>query len=392
MFSYGQYLCLEAMQYAATSTNLVEWTETELEVDPSLYEADPGNGVYLDLLHASALADGNYLAVLLKTEYPAMGNLYFRTIRSVLSSDGIVWTSPILIHWLVGTLVSSRLSDVGGIPLFMGGDYPEGWVVGNPYSKCHFYAYSIISNAWIKTFEIDTTPHLQSLFCDDEYFYISYSKHLELWGSSSRATLKSTTGNNWIEIGSNFVAVADSYAGQIVGSTHVFTSGRQWETTTNTTLTEIKYNGNRIVGFQPDALVVSDDFGQTWQRTVLGEFTPLRIIEAQNMYIALIQTVVHPDDPINNPVTWNSSIYTIDSQPTRTQVEGVDSFSMTNDFLFFQTESNGVYQIESQSNLFETVWLPYGLPIAGDGLSADVQLGIRIATQTFFRVRALNMQ
>ena len=391
-FNGDQYLCLEGMQVAGASTNLTDWTEASLVIDPSLFEVDPGDGVWLDLLHLAALPSGQYLAVLLKTEYPQMGNVYFRTIRSVLSSDGITWGAPVLVHWLVGTLASSHYAQAGGLPLLVAGDYPEGWILGDPYSTCHFFTYSATSNIWTQIFQTETTSSSQALFSDGEYFYFTYRKHLESWASTTQAMLVATDGASWTQIGSEYVPAADCHAGQIFGASHVFTSGRQWEPSTNYALSAVKYNGNRIVGFQSDALVVSDDFGKTWQRTIVGEYTPVRIIEAQGMYVALIQTPVHPEDPINYPTTWNSSIYTINSRPTRTHVSAISPLLLTNDALHLQTETNGVYQIECVSDLRNSDWLPYGLPIAGDGQFSQIPMDTTLATGMFFRTRAANIQ
>ena len=391
-FNGDQYLCLEGVQVAGTSTNLTDWTEANLIIDPSLFEVDPGDGCWFDLLHLTALPSGQYLAVLLKTEYPQMGNVYFRTIRSMLSSNGISWDSPVLVHWLVGTLASSHFAQAGGLPLLVAGDYPEGWILGEPYSTCHFFSYSAASNIWTKIFQTETTSSLQALYSDEEHFFFSYSKHLESIFSTTQAMLTATDGANWTQIGSVYVPVADCHAGQILGASHIYTPGRQWETSTNTDLIAVNYNGNRIVGFQPDALVVSDDYGKTWQHTLLGEYTPVSIIEAQGMYIALIHKPVHPEDPTNYPTTWNSLIYTLSSQPSRSNITSIASLMLINNAFNLQSEANGVYQIECISDLRNSDWLPYGLPIAGDGSVSQIYMDKSLSSGMYFRARAVNIQ
>ena len=76
--------------YVATSSNFTNWTEHGSAAPPShlfdtsLYLAD------IQPIAVTAVPDG-FLLVVLKTEYPEMGNLRYRTLLSLRSSDGLAW-------------------------------------------------------------------------------------------------------------------------------------------------------------------------------------------------------------------------------------------------------------------------------------------------------------
>ena len=134
-------------------------------------------------------------------------------------------------------------------------------------------------------------------------------------------------------------------------------------------------------------MVYSDDSGQTIHQTHVPNLVEAKIIEANGQYVALLNM---QDNAIPTEPHIYRAIYALDSTPPRTSVASISALVADAQSIAFLSLSNALYQIESCTNLIDSTWNSYGLPISGTGTNLTVDLPENITSPIYFRVRAIN--
>jgi len=394
--SATQQVCLSDSFLVATSNDLTNWTEHGAASLPaSLYETTE-YGVSLGPLHLVVLPQGGYLMVVGKTEFPQLGNFRIRTLLSLKSRDGLVWSEQATIDAYTGPVHASFLGQTDRQIVFMYGDYPEGWLEGCVLSQCRFFAYDAQSNAWGGTHQISALPASFHLFSDAEAFYFVHRHCPDLViGHDPDLTFieRSTDGRTWASMPSttSYVWSADAHHGQIFGAEACYSSGTGWQPAPNTQLRHILYNGDTVVGTLDGDLVVSRDFGGSWQGQPLGEMDRLDVADIGDRYVALVTERFRDDDPAT-PDVLQRSLFVAESHTARALQTNMLALTMEGRSLAFAAQANVVYQVETTHRLSPPDWIPYGLPLVASAPRLSVPLDSGTKEHAFFRVVAASAQ
>jgi hypothetical protein len=256
----------------------------------------------------------------------------------------------------------------------------------SPLSKRYVYRYNRSQNNWSGVWSHDGMSFGDSFFSDETNLYISQNLGLNLQFPSTNATEVGFTiclqeGTTPKSIGDVYTGGAVAWNGTILSARGwSYSPGASWQYHSNNVsdVSNLIFNGNRMAGNLSDKLAYSDDFGETWHETYVGEISSVSIIEANQKYVALIST------------STNSSIYILDAYPSRETVTEIQGFGTTSEGLNFQSTSNGLYQLECTASLIDPDWKAFGLPKVGTGESITIDPSENLTSNIFFRVRAIN--
>jgi hypothetical protein len=300
-------------------------------------------------------------------------------IMSMISSNGTNWSSSSIINECYSSWPEEFQAVMLNGQLYCMS--PASSFISMYTISCPIFKYDADQNRWSNVWNgTSLGGNHQNFFSDSDHLYFSYDL---LPGE----TLRSTDGVIWESIGNIYVQDADAANSVIISSEQSYSPGQGWDELGNPNyyMGNIKFNGNRIVGVlyngygQPtNSLCYSDDFGQTWNETFIGEINSASIIEADQKYVALIST------------STNSSLYTLDAYPERATVTEIQGFGTTPAGLNFQSTSNGLYQLECTASLINPDWQAYGLPKVGTGGEITIDPSKNLPANRFFRVRVIN--
>lgn len=295
------------------------------------------------------------------------------------SSDAIHWGSPALIDdpGPSGSLMQGNITVSANRVLFASkSNLSSG--LANPYSSHRIFSYDAESNNWNETSSFYIWSSSFDLFSDGESYYFTCDELNAGNWSTEYKTLKSTDGSEWSPFCEKKIEGAYCYDGLIFHSDEIYSPGGGWQSNNWSAYPTFSFNGSRMVAADSSNLLYSDDFGETWNKTLVGEVSSASIIEADQKYVALIST------------STNSSIYTLDAYPDRTTVTEIQGFGTTTNGLNFQSTSNGLYQLECTASLIDLNWKAYGLPRVGTGGGITIDPTESLSSNIFFRVRAIN--
>jgi len=392
--SSTQQLAVSDTLQIAIASDYTNWTEHGVASIPAhLFDTSLG-GTNIKPLEIAEIPDG-YLLIVLKTEYSAMGNLRFRTLISLKSPDGITWSNDATIDSYTKKVREHSICQVGDKTIFMYGDEPDGWISGWFTSDCRLFSFSWQLNTWSETFQTTAHPSKYYLFSDDNTFYFMHGNYAEFtYDDELNQTMIdpgyveiSSNATEWLSIlgPTQYLSSADACNQQIFGAEAHYSTGASWQVNSNTSLSSIHYNGDTVVGVTDTHLVVSSDFGSSWNATPITSPDQIFIVEHTNQFIALVTERFISGLYSSNEL--KTSIFAVESRAMRNlQTNTITLHAPSTMSLDFKTESNVVYQIENTYDLVHPEWLPYGLPLLGGESQSSSPVYPTSYEQIFFRV------
>ncbi len=329
------------------------------------------------MISTTGTEPNKYLAIVYRSWVPS-GNISDTTLLSVISTNGIDWSNACYVT------SDGPDEDFASLQLenrFLLAVRSLRWPFGIVNWRATLHEYSDELNSWEMSQDLLISPYEGScdLFSDASNVFLSYKENYT--DPTTNTVIFSSGGLSWTilrQSENTFVSGAATHNGQIISPSYAYSTGQGWINRDLGNIENLIFNGNRLAGNSSDSLLYSDDFGQTWNETFVGEISSASIIEADQKYIALIST------------STNSSIYTLDAYPSRATVTEIQGFRTTPAGLNFQSTSNGLYQLECTTSLINPEWKAYGLPEVGTGGKITADPSENLISNMFFRVRAIN--